>query len=112
MPRKKRTTRKTSRRGGALKDWTKKAHNYIRSRNGYSKGLSYAYNRFGRPMVDKKFGQHSALVNSGVNIALGKLKQAGYGLRRTGHGLRRTGNGLRRTGNGLRRTGNGTRMKY
>jgi hypothetical protein len=99
MPRaKKRTTR---RRGGSIKQWALRAHNKMRSINGYSRGLSHAYNRFGKSQVSK-LGKHAGLVNKGVEIALAKLKQSGYGLRRSGNGLTRSGNGLTRAGGRLK----------
>jgi len=94
------------RRGAGIKDWVKRAHGFIRSKNGYSRGLSHAYNKWGKPLVNSKLSKsNSALVQMGVKAGLAKLKQSGYG-------LRRSGNGLRRAGNGLRRAGNGQRMKY
>ena len=103
MPRKRRTTKKRSRRGGSLKSWASKAHNFMKSKNGYSKGLTMAYNKYGKPMVNKKLGKHAGMVDKGVQMALAKLKQSGYG---------RRGSGLRRSGNGLRLAGSGNRLKY
>ena len=97
-----RKTRKRSRRGGSLRAWARKAHNYVKSKNGYSRGLSAAYNKYGKNVVNKKFGKYSGVVDKGVAMALGKLKQAGYG---------KCGSGLRRTGHGLRLAG-GSRLKY
>jgi hypothetical protein len=91
VKRRTRTTKKRSRRGAGIADWAKKAHGFMRSKNLYSKGLSYAYNKFGKPFVSKKLGKHSDMVNKGVEIALNKLRQSGYGLRRTGMGLRLAG---------------------
>ena len=105
MPVKRRTSKKYSRRGGSLKAWATKGHKFMRANNLYSRGLSAAYNKFGKPLVSKKAGKHSDMVNKGVEIALNKLRQSGYGLRRTGMGLRRTGMGLRLAGGG-------TRLKY
>jgi hypothetical protein len=94
MP-KRRTTKKRSRRGAGIKDWVLKAHNLMRSKNGYSRGLSAAYNKYGKPLVAKKLGKHAGIVNKGVSIALNKLRQSGYGLRRTGNGLRLAGGSSR-----------------
>jgi hypothetical protein len=78
----------------------------MRKNNGYSKGLSMAYNKYGKNLVNKKLSKSNAgMVDKGVQMALAKLKQSGYG-------LRRSGSGLRRTGNGLRLAGSGDRMKY
>ena len=102
MPAKRRTTMKKRRRGGSLGEWAKRAHAAIRSRNGYSRGLSYAYNKWGKPMLDSKAGQHSAIIDKGIQYGLDQLKQRGYGLKRSGSGLMRVGRGLRRVGRGRR----------
>jgi hypothetical protein len=102
MPVKRRTTKKRSRRGGSLKAWAMKGHKFMRSKNLYSKGLSAAYNRFGKPLVSRKAGKHAGMVNKGVEMALSKLRQSGYGC----------GSGLRRTGMGLRLAGGSNRLKY
>ena len=95
MPRKQ-TKRRTRRRGAGIKEWIKKAHNLIRTKNGYSRGLTYAYNRYGRAKVGKHLKpSHANLVDRGVRAGLQKLRQAGYGLRRSGNGLRRSGMGRR-----------------
>ena len=104
-PRRKHTTKKRRRRGGSLMDWAKKAHSAIKSRNGYSRALSYGYDKWGKSMLDKKAGPHSAIIDKGIQYGLTQLKQRGYG-------LRLSGNGLRRSGNGLRRSGSGKRMSY
>jgi hypothetical protein len=101
MP-KRRTTKKRS-RGGSIGAWAKKAHGFMRSKNLYSRGLSAAYDKYGKSFVSRKAGKHSDLVNKGVALALTKLRQKGYG---RGGGLRRTGNGLRLAG------GSSTRLKY
>ena len=106
MPRKKTTRKRTRRRGAGIRDWVHKAHNMIRAKNGYSRALSYGYQRYGMPLISSRLSESNArLVNAGVQAGLRKLKQQGYG-------LRRAGNGLRRAGNGLRRAGEGRRMKY
>jgi hypothetical protein len=98
MPRKRtQTKRKTRRRrGSGILDWAKKAHQTIRSNNGYSKGLSLAYNKWGKSAVGQKLSKsNAALVNKGVALGLAKLRQSGYGLSRAGNGLRRSGMGAR-----------------
>lgn len=96
MPRKSKCSCKTRRRRGAgIRDWIRKGHSYLRKHNVYSKGLSRAYSKWGKPYVNKKLGKHAHLVNQGVAIALDKLKQRGYGLRRAGMGLKRAGMGRR-----------------
>ena len=103
MPRKhSKTKRRTRRRGAGIRDWIKKAHHVIRSKKGYSRGLAYAYDRWGRAQVGKhvKNPEYAGLVDRGVRAGLAKLRQSGYGLRRSGNGLRRSGNGLRRSGMG------------
>jgi hypothetical protein len=106
MPAKRRTTKKRSRRrGGSLKAWATKAHALMRKNNGYSRGLSQIYSKYGKSAVGKRLSASNAgLVDKGVGMALARLKQAGYG--------RRCGSGLRRSGNGLRLAGSGNRMKY
>ena len=104
MPRK--HTKRKSRRGGSIKSWALKAHNFIKSKNGYSQGLSYANNRWVKPLITSRLSSaNAAIVNQGIAAGLSKLRQSGYG-------LRRSGNGLRRSGNGLRRSGMGKRMRY
>jgi hypothetical protein len=98
MPVKRKTKKAKSRRGAGIATWAKNAHGLMRKHNAYSKGLSYAYNKYGKPMVARRLPKNSAIVDRGVKMALTKLKQAGYG--------------LRRSGNGLRRSGSGTRLKY
>ena len=96
MPRKHKTTKRKTRRGGSIKSWAMKAHNFIKSKNGYSKGLSYAHNRWGKPMIASKLGtSQAALVNAGIQAGLAKLRQRDYGLTRSGNGLRRSGMGIR-----------------
>ena len=93
MPRK---HTKHKRRGGSIKSWAMKAHNFIKSKRGYSQGLSYAHNRFAKPMIASRLGKsQAALVNAGIQAGLSKLRQSGYGLRRSGNGLRRSGMGKR-----------------
>ena len=105
MPRKQ-TKRRTRRGAGSIREWIEKAHNLIRSKKGYSTGLAYAYDRWGKAQVGKHLKpSHANLIDRGVRAGLEKLRQSGYG-------LRRSGNGLRRSGNGLRRAGMGRRMKY
>jgi hypothetical protein len=68
----------------------------MRSKNGYSKGLSMAYNKYGQKAVAKRLSpSNAALVDKGVSMALSKLKQSGYGLRRAGMGLRLAGGSKR-----------------
>jgi len=96
MPRKHKTSKRKTRRGAGIRDWAMKAHNFIKSKNGYSKGLSYAHNRFTKPMLTKRLSStNAALVNQGIQAGLSKLRQSGYGLRRSGIGLRRSGMGNR-----------------
>lgn len=103
MSRKRRTTKRSRR--GSLRDWASKGHSYMKSNNGYSKGLSMAYNKYGKHQVNKRLSKENAgLVNKGVSMALAKLKQSGYG--------RLRGSGLRRSGNGLRLAGGSNRLKY
>jgi hypothetical protein len=108
MPRKTHKKRK-SHRGAGLKEWAKKAHAFIRKKHGYSNGLSYAYNKFAKPLVKSKLGKHADYVDTGVKMALDKLRQSGYGMSRTGSGLMRSGSGLMRSGSGLKRSGSGLR---
>jgi hypothetical protein len=99
----KRKTKRKSRRGGSLRDWATKAHNFMKSKNGYSRGLSHIYSKYGKSAIGKRLSTSNAgLVDKGVQMALSKLKQSGYG---------RCGSGLRRSGHGLRLAG-GSRMKY
>jgi hypothetical protein len=98
----KRTTKKRSKRGAGIADWAKRGHQYMRSNNLYSRGLSMAYTKYGKPIVKSRAGKHAGFVNRGVQIALNKMKQSGYGC----------GAGLRRTGNGLRLSGGSNRLKY
>ena len=49
-------------------------------------------------MLDSKAGQHSAIIDKGIQYGLDQLKQRGYGLKRSGSGLMRTGRGVRRVG--------------
>ena len=102
MPPRRRTTMKKRCRGGSLVDWAKKAHSAIKIKNGYSRGLSYAYNKWGKPMLESKVGTHSAIIDKGIQYGLDQWKQRGYGLKRTGSGLMRVGRGLRRVGQGRR----------
>ena len=104
MPRKRsQSKRKTHRRGSGIMDWIRKGHQTMRKNNMYSKGLSYAYDKYGKQKVGQTLSKsNAALVNRGVSLGLAKLRQQGYGLSRAGNGLRRTGNGLRRTGMGSR----------
>ena len=96
MPRKHKTTKRKSRRGGSIKSWAMKAHNFIKSKNGYSNGLSYAHNRWTKPMISSRLSStNAAIVNQGIKAGLSKLRQSGYGLRRSGMGLRRSGMGKR-----------------
>ena len=96
MPRKHSKTKRKTRRGGSLRDWAQKTHQYIRSKNGYSKGLSFLHNRYGKPMIESRLGNaKAAIVNQGIKFGLTKLRQSGYGLRRSGNGLRRSGMGKR-----------------
>ena len=98
MPKRKqsRTKRKTRRRGAGIRDWIRKAHTFVKSKRGYSRAASYAYNKYGKPMVGNKLSKsNAALVNKGVAAGLSKLRQSGYGLRRAGMGLRLSGNGRR-----------------
>ena len=82
MQRKHKTTkRKTRRRGAGIREWASKPHNFIKSKSGYSKGLSYAHNRFTKPMIENKLGKsQAALVNQGIAMGWAKLRQGGYGL--------------------------------
>lgn len=106
MPRKRTSRKRKCRRGAGIRDWIRKGHNMIRSKNGYSRGLSYAYQKYGKKYVGSKLSKsNSKLVDAGVQAGLKALKQRGYGLRRSGMGLRRSGMGLRRAGEGRR-------MKY
>ena len=101
MPRK--YTKRKSRRGGSIKNWAMKAHDFIKSKNGYSQGLSYAHNRFTKPMITSRLSSaNAAIVNQGIQAGLSKLRQSGYGLRRSGGSLRRSGMGLKRSGMGRR----------
>jgi hypothetical protein len=76
--------------------WAKKAHTFIKNRNGYSKGLSFAHERWGKPILEKTYGKtQAAMINVGIKAGLTKLRQSGYGLKRTGMGLKRTGMGRR-----------------
>ena len=96
MPRKHQTTKRKSRRGGSIKSWAMKAHNFIKSKNGYSNGLSYAHNRWTKPMISSRLSStNAAIVNQGIEAGLSNLRQSGYGLRRSGNGLRRCGMGKR-----------------
>jgi len=81
-----------NRRGGSIASWVKSAHQKMRSVNGYSRGLSAAWDKYGKHK-GKNLGVHSEIINKAVALGLSKLKQAGYG--RSGHGLKRTGKGLR-----------------
>lgn len=106
MPRKRTSRKRKCRRGAGIRDWARKAHNMIRSKNGYSRALSYGYKKYGKSLVGSRLSKSNAqLVDAGVQAGLRKLKQKGYGLRRSGMGLRRSGMGLRRAGEGRR-------MKY
>jgi len=96
MPRKHKTSKRKTRRGAGIRDWAMKAHNFIKSKNGYSKGLSYAHTRWGKNMIGQRLSKsNAALVNQGIQAGLSKLRQSGYGLRRSGNGLRRSGMGNR-----------------
>jgi hypothetical protein len=96
MPTKCRTTKKRTRRGGSLRTWAKKSHAYMRSKNGYSKGLHMAYHKYGKKAVASRLSpMNAALVDKGVSMALSKMYQSGYGRRRTGMGLRLAGGSKR-----------------
>lgn len=92
-----------NRRGGSMTSWAKAAHQKMRSINGYSRGLSAAWDKYGK-FKGKNLSVHTEIINRAVALGLNKLKQAGYG--RSGHGLKRTGMGLKRTGMGS------SRIKY
>ena len=95
MPRK-HTKRKSRRRGAGIREWAMKAHNFIKSKNGYSKGFFYANNRWAKPLITSRLSSANAsIVNQGIQAGLSKLQQNGYGLRRSGNGLRRSGMGKR-----------------
>jgi hypothetical protein len=89
MPTRRKSTKRKSHRGRGIREWASKAHAFIKSKNGYSKGLSYAHNRFTKPMLEKRLSKTNAkIVNQGIQMGLSKLKQSGYGLRRSGMGRR------------------------
>jgi hypothetical protein len=108
-------TRKTTRyghgrrRGGSkLSNWASKALGVAKKYKIGSRAGTYAYGRWGKPLLDKKLaGRPNAkkMVDAGVKAALSHLRQKGYG-------TRMAGNGTRRTGNGTRMSGMGRRMKY
>jgi hypothetical protein len=96
MPRKHTKHKTHRRRGRGIMDWAKRAHQTMRKHKGYSTGLSYAYNKFGKNAVAQRLSKsNAALVNSGIKAGLSKLRQSGYGLSRAGNGLRRSGMGSR-----------------
>jgi hypothetical protein len=88
MPKKRGTKKKCCRRGGSIASWIGNAHKKIRSINGYSRGLSMGYNKYGRDLVNKNTGKYSTIINRGVELGLAKLKQSGYGLKLAGAGRR------------------------
>jgi hypothetical protein len=89
-------------RGGGIVNWIKSAHQKMRSVNGYSRGLSAAWEKYGKIRL-KSSSPYPGLINKAVALGINKIRQAGYG---------RSGHGLKRTGMGLRRTGMGRRLKY
>lgn len=82
----------------AFKKWVKSAHSKIRSVHGYSRLGRYIHGK-AQPILNRRLTPTQArLVNAGVNHALTKLHQKGYGC---GGAVRRAGR--RRLGYGVHR---------